>query len=301
MTTPLTSPTTMGITEPGVYDIPDYLYHQDPVEGGSLSSTGARRLLPPSCPAKFKWLIDHPEHKDIFDFGKAAHHAVLGVGPEIVVLDHDSWRTNAAKSDRDAARAAGLVPLLAEDADVVSEMAAAIRRHPKAGRLFQPGRGAAEQTLVWRSGEIMRRARLDWLQGPLIVDYKTTDRADDAACIRSMFTFGYHQQGDFYVDGATELGLIPDGGRARFLLVFQEKTAPYLVNVIEPDREALLWGGVLNDKANHVYRRCVESGEWPGYDRSDFITLAALPPYAITGYERARERGDYDTQGETLR
>ncbi len=32
------------ITVAGVYDIPADVYHADPVEGGSLSSTGARTL-----------------------------------------------------------------------------------------------------------------------------------------------------------------------------------------------------------------------------------------------------------------
>lgn len=294
------------ITEPGVYpDVSDADYHRDPVAGGSLSSTGARRLLPPSCPAKFKWYAEHPEITKTFDFGHAAHQAVLNVGPEIVVLPYDSFRTNAAKSDRDEVRAQGMVPLLEADAEVVTEMAEALRRHPKAGRLFVPGRGAAELTVVWRDRrtEIMRRARLDWVQGPIIVDYKTCDRADDASCARAIYNYGYHQQADFYIDGACEVpGVIPVGARPRFVLVFQEKTPPYLVNVVEPDAEALLWGGVLNAKAIDIYRQCTESGVWPGYDNSEeFVTLASLPPYAITGYERARQRGDYDIEGETLR
>ena len=32
----------------GVYDIPEDLYHRDPVPGGSLSCSGAKKLLPPS-------------------------------------------------------------------------------------------------------------------------------------------------------------------------------------------------------------------------------------------------------------
>lgn len=297
------------ITEPGVYDITDADYHRDPVEGGSLSSTGARRLLAPSCPAKYRWYADHPEIKTEYDFGHAAHRAVLGIGAEIAVFDHDSWRTNAAKADKVAARAAGLVPMLQEDAEIVTAMADKIRTHEVAGRLFRPGRGVAEQTLVWRDRAtgIMRRARLDWTAGGngrklIIADYKTCDRADPASCARSIFTYGYHAQGDWYRDGAFELGL--DGGSGvGFVLVFQEKTAPYVVTVVEPDDEALLWGSVLNTKAIDVYRRCVETDTWPGYSipgqpgtTDTDLMLAGLPPYAITGYERSRERGDYDVK-----
>lgn len=161
------------ITEPGVYDIPDAEYHRDPVEGGSLSSTGARRLLAPSCPAKFRWYQQHPEIKTEYDFGHAAHRAVLGIGAEIAVFGYDSWRTKAAKADKEAARAAGLVPMLEPDAEIVAAMADVLRAHEVAGRLFQPGRGVAEQTLVWRDRAtgIMRRARLTAI---IFMDTETT-------------------------------------------------------------------------------------------------------------------------------
>lgn len=297
--------TDIVITEPGVYDIPDDVYHRDPVQGGSLSSTGARRLLPPSCPAKFRWYADHPEEKDEFDFGKAAHRTVLGIGPEIEPLDFADRRTKAYKQAAAEAREAGKVPLLLEHAEALLTMATVLRQHPMASRLFRPGHGMAEQTVVWRDRQtgIWRRARLDWVQGPVIVDYKTCDKADDASCARAIYNFGYHQQADYYIDGATEVpGVLPEGKRARFILVFQERDAPYLVNVVEPDAEALAWGAVLNAKAIDIYQRCTATSVWPGYaEDDDRITFASLPPYAITGYERARQRGDYDTQGESNR
>ena len=49
----------MTITEPGVYEMPAEEYHADPVEGGSLSSTGARRLLE-MAPARWRYEQAHP-------------------------------------------------------------------------------------------------------------------------------------------------------------------------------------------------------------------------------------------------
>jgi hypothetical protein len=92
--------------EPGVYeDISDTDYHGDK---DSLSSSGAKALLPPSCPAIFKQWRDHgrPPKKE-YDFGHAAHRYVLGKGSEIVLVDADSWRTNKAKDAKDAAYAEG--------------------------------------------------------------------------------------------------------------------------------------------------------------------------------------------------
>jgi hypothetical protein len=167
------------IDQPGVYDIPADVYHSDPVAGGSLSSSGARKLLPPSCPALFRhWADEGQEHKATFDLGHAAHAEVLGVGAPLAVVDADDWRTKAAKQQRDTAYAAGATPLLRNDYEQVHAMAAALRAHPVAGSLFTPGTGRAEQTLVWRDDEfgVWRRAMLDWLTesngGLVVVDYK---------------------------------------------------------------------------------------------------------------------------------
>lgn len=286
----------------GVYEgFPDVAYHADPVEGGSLSSTGARRLLPPSCPAKFRYEQDHPrETRPEFDLGHAAHRLVLGVGPELVVVEADNWRTKNARAERDDAHAAGAVPLLPFEMEQVQAMAAALRTHRIAGALLRPGRGRTELTLVWRDVPtgVMRRARLDCLTEDrhgraLIVDYKTAVSAEPAAVEKAIHQHGYHQQLDYYRDGVMELGL---GGDPLPLLVVQEKTPPYVVSVVQPTESAMYWGGVLNRTAIEIYARCQRTGEWPGY--ADDIVLAALPGYAERQYEDARERGDYDIEGK---
>ncbi|WP_433855104.1 hypothetical protein [Streptomyces kronopolitis] len=162
-----TAPAAGPVTEPGNHDLTAAEYHADPAPGGS--SSGARLLLPPSCPALFRWEQDNPPApKATFDFGHAAHKEVLGVGPDLVALDYDDWRTKAAREERDELRAAGAVPLLRDDYQQVLDMAAAIRQHPVASRLFEPDSGTAESALVWRDGPtgVMRRALLDWAPRP---------------------------------------------------------------------------------------------------------------------------------------
>lgn len=285
------------VTEPGVYEMTNEAYHADPVPGGSLSSSGARMLLPPSCPALFHHRMTNPQPPSRnFDFGHAAHQEVLGSGPDLVVVDATDWRTKAAKEQRDAARAEGAVPLLPDEYEQVQGMASALRAHPVASALFNPERGKAEQSLFWRDHMtgVQLRARLDWLPNPtsgrmIIADYKTTVSAEPTSIARAIHQYGYHQQADWYRDAVLALGLAEDPA---FVLVFQEKTAPYLVTVVEPNIDALMWGDVLNRKAIDVYRRCKETGRWPGY--SDDVVLAQLPPWAEKQYEIARDRGDYD-------
>lgn len=271
---------------PGIYRMTAEQYHADPVPGGSLSSSGARKLLPPSCPAKFRYEQDHgQEANPVFDFGHAAHKKVLGIGPELAIVDADDWRTKAAREQRDEAYENGAVPLLAKDHDVVNDMAAALQQHPIASALFNPDGGLAEQNLFWRDAQtsIMRRARLDFLPETsrsrvIIPDYKTTVSAEPDALAKSMHRFGYHQQADWYLTGAQAMGLAGDD--AAFVLVAQEKTPPYLVTVVEIDHEALRVGKARNRQAISIYEWCVENDRWPGY--VDDITLISLPPWAVT-------------------
>lgn len=269
---------------PGVYRMTAEQYHADPVPGGSLSSTGARKLLPPSCPALFRYEQDHPpEAKRHFDVGTAAHKLVLGIGPEIVVIDADNYRTKAAQEARDEARENGAVPLLPGEFDEVAAMATALRDHPIASALLDPDRGLPEQNLIWQDRQtgVMRRARLDWLpentRGRTIIpDYKTCVSAEPDALAKSVHRFGYHQQADWYLTGAQELGLADDS--AAFVFICQEKTAPYLVTVIELDSTAMRIGKARNRRALSIYQWCNETGTWPGY--TDDIALLALPPWA---------------------
>lgn len=271
------------IEQPGVYDIPADQYLGDPVAGGSLSSSGARKLLPPSCPARFKWERDNgPENRPEFDFGHAAHREVLGVGADLVVVEAKDWRTKAAKEARDAAYANGATPLLAADYDIVLGMAAALRAHPLAAALLQPDRGKPEQALIWQDSDtgIWRRALVDWLAGlgsrrPIFVDYKTTIRADAESLQRTVHKYGYHCQADWYLDGARALGWPAD---TAFLFIFQEKTPPYLVNVIELDDLALNIAHARNRQAIEIYRDCTTTGMWPGY--ADDVIYISLPAWA---------------------
>jgi len=274
---------TAEITEPGVYDIPETDYHADPVKGGSLSSSGARKLIAPSCPALFDWARHAgEEHANHFDFGKAAHQLVLGAGAPIARIDADSWRTKAAQAAKTAAYEAGEIPLLEKDHDRVEAMAAALTAHPVASALFRTGK--PEQTLVWRDDRtgVWCRARLDWLPSPtssgrvIVPDYKSCHSADPEALSKSVAQHGYHQQAHWYLAGMRALGLADD--TAAFVFVAQEKTAPYLVTVFEPDHVAMRIGAARNRRAIDVYVHCTKTGHWPAY--VDGVHLLALPRWA---------------------
>jgi hypothetical protein len=278
------------ITQPGVYDLPADVYHADPVpaeHGGSLSSSGAKLLLPPSCPAIYQWARTHPTHSDAFDFGHAAHAKVLGAGADIVAVDADDWRGKAAREAKDQARAEGKTPLLAKDVAVVDAMAAKLLEHPVASALLDPDHGKPERSLFAQdeeSGGVWLRAMLDWLPDPgpsrmIIPDYKTTqDVGDPEAFGRTMANFRYHGQAAWYLDMLRALGLADDD--AAFVFIVQSKQAPYLVSVIEPDAHALRVGREENRAAIELYAECTSTGIWPDFGGG--VALASPPPYYAT-------------------
>lgn len=270
-----------AITEPGIHQMTNEEYH---AARGSLSSSGARMLLPPSCPALFRHAQDTPqEPKKTFELGTAAHKLVLGEGPDLVQVDADKWTTAAVKAEVAAIREEGAIPLKSAEYEQVHAMADALRRHPIASVLFDPARGKPEQSLFWRDRPtgVMRRARFDWLpdarSGRLIIpDYKTCRSAEPAALARAVQEFGYHQQDDWYRAAARALNLADDS--AAFVFVCQEKTAPYLVTVVEMDAEARRIGAARNRRALEVFAECTETGIWPGY--SNEIAYLSLPTWA---------------------
>lgn len=276
------------ITEPGMYNLTNAEYHADPVPGGSLSSTGARKM---SVPALFKFELDNPKPpSENLELGSAAHTVALGKGDQIIVIDAPDWRTKDARAQRDAARAEGKIPLLPADHAVVMAMAAQLRAHDFAAKLLAPAAGSPERALFWQDGGVWRRAMLDWLREPhdsrrtIITDYKTAAAADDDSFSKSMHTYGYHQQAAWYLDGVKALGLDGNGEAPAFIFIVQEKKAPYLVNVFQPCPTTLAIGAHLNREAIRTYKECVASGVWPGYGTEP--KMISLPAYVERQYEK---------------
>lgn len=291
MTVATDAPEATVVTEPGVYDLDIDTYHADPVPAGSLSASGARLLLPPSTPAHYRHERDHGRApKREWDLGHAAHTLVLGVGPDIAPVDAPDWRTKAAKEQAAEAREAGAVPLLRHEFDQMQAMADALRQHPVAGPLADPGNVHVEQSLFWQDEPtgVWRRSRPDILprrlssRGRLVLaDYKTAISADTESVEKAMHRYGYYIQAANAVAGAQALGL---ADTVAYLLIVQERTPPHLVHVVEPDAGALRAGAIDMRRALEIYARCAEENVWPGYETE--IEQVGLPTWAAREYEQ---------------
>lgn len=293
------APKPVAPSEPGLYrGISDLTYHAD---RNSLSSSGARALLPPSCPALFKHEQDNLRPaKRVFDIGHAAHTLILGTGSPTFVLDpaiHGlkkdgdiaaSPRATATwKAAEAEARERGEVPVHITDWRVIEAMAQAVKGHKLAGALFEDGE--AELSGYWRDPAtgVALRFRPDWStwrgsRGDhlYLVDLKTTDDASPAEFARSVNKYRYHAQDAWYTAGAEALEL---ADRVSFLFVAVSKKAPHLVSVCELDYEAKQLGHRLNRQAIETYARCIETNEWPDFGTGPH--LISLPAWATRQIE----------------
>lgn len=268
---------------PGFYpDIPEADYHADQ---DSLSVSGAKVLLSKS-PAHFRHQLNHPQHKDAFDFGSAAHALVLGRGMEsIYVAPYDDWTKRKGPEggvkyttdEKRIAREDGLSPILAADWLTVCDMADELSRHRKAMDLLSEGQPEVSAYIEDAETGVTLRCRYDWLRTDLAVDYKSAVSSKPSEFIRAAVNFGYHQQHSWYLDLGQELGHTMRG----FVFIAQEKTAPYVVTVIELPPELVEAGRDRNRVAIERFRDCTDTNLWPGYVPDDRIATHDAPRWAF--------------------
>mgnify|MGYP001563702894 CR=1 FL=1 len=254
----------------GCYTMSAAEYHRDPCPTPSLSASIARELLA-SSPLHAWWASPlNPERveeeAERFDIGTAAHAYILEGSEAFVIIEADDWRTKKAREDRDAARLAGKVPLLAARWADVRTMATTIR-----ARLAQHGApipftvGTPEQVLVWQEGDVWCRARLDWLHDDhrTVDDLKTTGAtANPAVWTRgALYSSGYDIQAAFYLRGVQRVF----GVEAEFRFVIAETSPPYAVSVVGLGPEAMALAEKKVRAAIETWHACLVTGAWPGY------------------------------------
>ena len=294
---------TRVIDRPGVYDkVPAEQYHADRfLENHVTLSASLMKILLSKTP-RHAWLAHPRLNKDYlmesaakFDVGSAAHALLLEGHDAVVVIDADSFRSKEAREARDAAYAAGKIPLLtAQAADVVAMQIAALaqlKSHQEAFDAFAEGK--PEQTLIWQEeGGIWCRARLDWLDLGLIWDYKTTTSAHPDDWQRRLFGLGGDVQEAWYRRGVKALGLSDD---PQFRFIVQEASAPYALSVIGLTPAAQALGEMKAWHALETWRWCLKHDCWPGYPNQ---TCYIEPPaWEMGKAEEMRARDDVAREG----
>lgn len=227
-----------------------------------------------------------------YDIG-TAFHAVMLEGRHIVAtIDAADWRKHEAKEAREIARSAGLIPLLTRQADELDRMVAAARTQLASldvdPAMFTDGK--PEQTLVWEDSGVTCRARLDWLRDDLatIDDIKTTRAsANPEQWTRTMYGMAADIQAAFYIRGVKAL----TGAEPEFRFLAVECEAPFALSVIGLAPAALALANARVDYAIDLWKKCLASGEWPGYPTR--VCFAEPPSYVEYAWLEKEAREEF--------
>jgi len=220
----------MSILQPGLHHgIPAKVYHADPCERPSLSSTIARILLNDSPAHAFcahsRLGGASKEQTEAMGLGSLVHSLMDdNAEKDFEIGDFDDYKTKDARIWRDATAASGRSPVLTRDLVDAQPIAEALRNKlPSTGH-------KSEVTAIWKEGDAYCRARYDRLLidgfTGRITDWKTCSDVTDRGIIKSIVKYGYHIQVAFYLRGLKKCADLVD---TEFTLVFVETKAPYAV------------------------------------------------------------------------
>lgn len=297
----------MRIVEPGVYEMDEATYNADPCEEISLRSSIAWKLVDRGSTPRHAWFACprlNPKHvaenSRKFDIGKACHAALLGKGAKTCIIDAPDYRGKVAQAAREAAYAAGEIPLLPHESEQVAAMAFTaldqLYALVNAGTLDRMpfGDDETERVLIWRDRGVLCRAMLDYLpnDGEALFDYKTTSASADPALwqFRQFRQLGYDHQLAFYRRGLSALNIAHSPA---FACIVQETFEPYLLSFVRVDDEVIMRANEKVEQALKIWARCLRTGEWPGYSTTGY-------DIELTERERMQEAQEQPKSGHIL-
>jgi hypothetical protein len=227
--------------------------------------------------------------------GTAIHTAVLEpdrFAKEFRVAPIVDRRTKDGKATWEAFTArceeSGHQVISASDYDICRRITDRVRSHPTAQMLLDTG--SAEQSAFWVDEEtgVLCKCRPDWLTRNVILDLKSTTDASPQAFQRSAWSYRYHVQAAWYLDG-----IAATTGKPRDAFVFAafEKDQPFACAFYYADDAMIEAGRTEYRRLLRVYADCLKSNDWPGYP----LTLEPLAPPA---WAMAAAANDNKPQGE---
>ena len=130
-----------------------------------------------------------------------------------------------------------------------------------------------EQSIFWidPDTQLLCKCRPDIWHNAFIVDLKTTNDASEEEFRRSIVKYGYHIQFAMIREG---LKRQCDIDMRNFIILAQEKEAPFLSAVYQLDDEALTEGHIKFKEYLQQIKACHDNNRFPGYE-TKMISLPA--------------------------
>ena len=229
------------------------------------------------------WHLMHDTPKEdtaAMKFGRAAHAKLLqpkAFDDLYIVAPECDKRTKEGKQIWADLLASGKEVISSADMETIMAMEKEFA--PVRNRFLWNEEYHTEKTLVWTDTEtgVDCKGRADVIMPNIIIDYKTTANASTDAFLREALRYGYDLQAAMYMEGARANGYKPQG----FVFIAQEKTAPYLINVLYAGAAFLDRGAWILRDLLAKYKECRDTDYWPGYGTNELI----LPEWEVIGDE----------------
>lgn len=236
------------------------------------------------------------------DAGTIAHSVLLEGSTQCVAVinpeEHQGkkggvpkgWTNDAMREARDAAIAAGKVPVLPHQMRLIEAMVDTARAfieslrttEPAIWAAFQPEGGDSEATMTWEDDGIAYRARPDRISKDrlVVIDYKTTAVSAEPSewGRKQLVGMGFYAAAAHYRRGLKVL----TGGDAFYGYLVQEQSAPFLCSLVGIDPAGRDLGDRKIARARTLWAGCIKAGAWPKYPNR-----AVYPEFPV--YEFSRE------------
>ena len=221
--------------------------------------------------ATWKYAKDHPDESDspALVFGRAFHKMCLepyDFQNEYIVSPKFDRRTKDGKEAyaKFMEESNGKEVIDEELYQTILDMKEELYRTPYVKKLIA---GEHEKSFFWTDEKtgIKCKCRPDSVgklgEQHILIDLKTCNNAETSAFIKDAMKFGYDIQAAHYIEGMKAM----TGHDYKFVFICQEKTEPYLCNILEADEYFIRSGYELRDELLRTYKKCIELDEYPGY------------------------------------
>ena len=242
-------------------------------------------------PEKFRYFKDHPvQPTPALVFGQAFHKLALqpeSFFDEFAVMPQVDRRTKEGKAiwAEFCEQSAGKTVITEDDYAKATDMIDSLYKAPFIKKLLS---GKKEVPFFWTdemTGEECK-CRVDCLSSVknmnLIVDLKTSAKADTESFTRDIVKYGYDLQTAMYAEGVRA----NTGVECSFVFIVIEKEEPYSVNIFQADQLIMKRGYDLFREYMGIYHDCRQTGNWYGYlGKYGMINNVSLPAWLAKEYE----------------
>ena len=263
-----------------------------------ISSSDLKRMM--KSMATWKYYQENPEDGDTeaLQFGRAYHKLMLEPDDfenEFAVSPKFDRRTKEGKAAAEEfqKKAEGKEVINEETYQKLLDMQNALYATPFVKLLIK---GEHEKSFFWKDSDtgIPCKCRPDSFgqikDQYVCVDLKTTKDAETDHFMRDALKLGYDIQAYHYCQGLEDAYKKP----FKFIFIAQEKTAPYLVNVLEADEYFMQSGKDLRTKLLDDYKKAQETGIYEGYMSKD----SGINSLSVPAWLRDSLVVDDETEGD---